>query len=231
VLDYGSDLRELADALSLNSFRVVGVSAGGVYALAAAYALPDRVERVAVCSSLSPLAAPHETPGILLRNRVALWLLAHAPGACTALGDAILPIVRRYPSLLCSVIAHASPGERASLSQPAERHAASRSFIDATASGVRGMVDDYITCTSAWGFAPEAIRAEVDVWHGLADPLVHIDHALALAASLPRCRVFLDAGEGHHFFRRRLAEILATLLGTHGGIAVTRGPVRASATG
>lgn len=215
VLGFGLDLRELADALSLTRFRVVGVSAGGAYALAAAHVLPDRVERVAVCSSLSPLCAPHDSPGASLRNRVALWLLAHAPSTCAALGDAVLPLIRRHPDLLGSVIAaHAAPDERARLREPAERRAASSSFIDAAAGGVRGMVDDYITCTNAWGFAPDAIHTEVDVWHGLADPLVHVDNALALAATLPRCRVFLDAGEGHHFFRRRLAEILATLLGT-----------------
>jgi hypothetical protein len=45
------------------------------------------------------------------------------------------------------------------------------------------------------------------------DPLVPIDHALALAATLPRCRAFFDPEEGHHFFRRRLASILELLVG------------------
>ncbi len=50
------------------------------------------------------------------------------------------------------------------------------------------------------------------MWHGAADPLVPVEHALQLAATLPRCRVFVDPDEGHHFFRRRLGEILAALL-------------------
>jgi hypothetical protein len=83
--------------------------------------------------------------------------------------------------------------------------------------------------SSDTSFEPNAIGAEVDVWHGVADPLVHVDHALALAATLPRCRVFLDLGEGHHFFRRRLPEILSMLLGTHATIALSRGPAQASA--
>lgn len=231
VLDFGLDLRELADALCLSRFRVVGVSSGGAYALAAAYALPDRVERVAVCSSLSPLRAPHRAHGISHRNRMALWLLAHAPVPCAALGNAALPLLRRNPNLLSRVIAaHAAPGERTRLREPAERHAASTSFIDAAAGGVRGMVDDYLTATKPWGFAPGAIHAEVDVWHGVADPLVHVDHALALAATLPRARVFLDGGEGHHFFRRRLAEILATLLDTHSAPAPASARASASAS-
>jgi hypothetical protein len=34
-----------------------------------------------------------------------------------------------------------------------------------------------------------------------------VEHAWQLAATLPRCRIFVDADEGHHFFRRRLKEI------------------------
>jgi hypothetical protein len=45
------------------------------------------------------------------------------------------------------------------------------------------------------------------------DPLVPIEHALQLAAALPNCHVFFDADEGHHFFRRRLREILTVLVG------------------
>ncbi|MDQ6776703.1 MAG: hypothetical protein M3071_10935 [Actinomycetota bacterium] len=57
------------------------------------------------------------------------------------------------------------------------------------------------------------MAAEVHLWHGLEDPLVPVEHALQLAISLPRCRVFLDPDQGHHFFRRRLAKILAVLVG------------------
>jgi hypothetical protein len=40
-----------------------------------------------------------------------------------------------------------------------------------------------------------------------------VDHALHLAAGLPRCRAWFDPGEGHFFFRRRVREILAQLAG------------------
>ncbi len=75
------------------------------------------------------------------------------------------------------------------------------------------MIDDYLACSRGWGFSVADIQTEVDLWHGMEDPLVPIEHALQLALALPRCRMFLDPGEGHHFFRRRLAEILATLVG------------------
>jgi pimeloyl-ACP methyl ester carboxylesterase len=213
VISFAADIEQLADALGLQRFSVVGVSAGGPYALAIGSALRDRVRNVAVCSSLSPLSAPHRTPGMGWRIRLGLSMLAVAPGACTALGDAILPVIRRHPELLHRVIAaHAAPEERERLELPGEREAASSSFLDATAYGVRGMIEDYVTYSGPWGFPTASVTPPVHVWHGAKDPLVPVEHALQLAAGLPQCRLFVAADEGHHFFRRPLGDILDTLL-------------------
>jgi pimeloyl-ACP methyl ester carboxylesterase len=213
VLDFADDIRELADSLDLKRFSVVGVSAGGPYALALAYRLRGRVGRVAVCSSLSPLGPPHTTPGVQRRVRFALGLLAQRPGLCRAIGDTVLPAVAQRPELVNRVIsAHAAPAERARLADGSERTAASDSFLDATRSGVGGLVDDYLTYAGGWDFPLAEVYNEVHLWHGAGDPLVPVEHALQLAAVLPRCQVFIDPDEGHHFFRSSLAEILAALV-------------------
>jgi pimeloyl-ACP methyl ester carboxylesterase len=214
LLDFAGDVGELADALGLERFAVVGVSAGGPYALAVAHELPERVSQVAVCSSLSPLSALHRTPGMQRRIRLALAAMARAPDLWTTVGDAALPVIRRHPELLTRVIAmHAAPGERRRLREPDERASAATSFLDAASWGVRGLIDDYLVYSREWGFSAGAIEAEVHLWHGLRDPLVPIEHALQLAVTIPHCRVFFDPDEGHHFFRRRLRTILAVLLG------------------
>lgn len=214
VVDFAADVSELADALAIGRFAVAGVSAGGPYALALASALPDRVIRVAACSSFSPHWPLHLTPAMRWRIRLGLTLLARAPGLCGAAGDAGVRIIRRHPKLLSRVIAaHAAPCERDRVLAPDELPWASTSFLQAAAGGVRGMIDDYLSCTRPWGFRIADVRAEVHLWHGLADPLVPIEHALALATQLPRCRAFFDPNEGHHFFRRLLPEILAALTG------------------
>ena len=213
ILDFAGDIEQAVDALGVGRFSVVGVSAGGPYALAVARELPDRVSRVAVCSSLSPLCAPHRTPGMQRRIRLALEVLHAAPGLCTAVGDLGVPIIRRHPELLSRVIAAgAAPSERRMLHCPDEREAASTSFLDAASGGVRGMVEDFLVYSGAWGFAPSEVACEAHLWHGLEDLLVPVEHAFQLAVALPRCRVFIDPDEGHHFFRRRLARILAVLV-------------------
>jgi pimeloyl-ACP methyl ester carboxylesterase len=214
VIDFAADVAELTEALEIPRFAVAGVSAGGPYALGLACALPDRVMRVALCSSLSPLGPPHLTPGLRRRVRLGLTLLARAPGPCAAVGNAAVRVIRRHPALLSRLIAaHAAPCERELVLAADERTSASTSFLQASAGGVRGMIDDYLSCGRPWGFTVAEVPAEVHLWHGLHDPLVPIEHALQLAVQLPRCRAFLDPDEGHHFFRRRLPEILAALIG------------------
>src|SRR5262249_21118927 len=145
VVDFAGDIAEVADALALPQFAAVGVSAGGPYALAIAARLGDRVSRVAVCSSLSPLCAPHATPGMQRRIRLALAILAARPGTCARVGDVAIPLLRRHPALLSRVIAaHAAPVERHLVQRADERAAASASFLDAASGGVRGMIDDYV---------------------------------------------------------------------------------------
>ena len=197
----------------------------GPYALAAAHALGDRVIRAAVCSSLSPLCPPHRTPGMPLRIRVGLAAVAALPRTARCLGDALLPVLHRHPGILHRVIsAHAAPTERERLAEAGERHAAGSSFLGATAYGVGGMIEDYQTYSRAWGFRPRGGAGGAGVARR-PRPARPIEHALQLAVSLPACRIFVDPDEGHHFFRRRLEEIMTVLLNPD------RGPHSLSAAG
>jgi pimeloyl-ACP methyl ester carboxylesterase len=54
VADSGADVEDLADALGLSRFAVIGVSAGAPFALATGWALPERVVAVGAASPLAP---------------------------------------------------------------------------------------------------------------------------------------------------------------------------------
>jgi pimeloyl-ACP methyl ester carboxylesterase len=214
ILDFADDALSLAETLSLERFSVVGVSAGGPYALAIAHRLRNRVGRVAVVSSLSPLCAPHETPGLARRIRWALQLVARRPGLVEQIGDSLVGVVERNPRLLTrAMAAHAAPSERVRLAGAGEQAATISAFLDAACDGVGGMLADYGVYSSEWGFSADEVYNEVHLWHGLADPLVPVDHALQLAVAIPHCRLFFDLDEGHHFFRSSLERILGMLVG------------------
>jgi pimeloyl-ACP methyl ester carboxylesterase len=68
-LDWADDVAELADALDVDRFAVVGVSGGGPGALACAWAMPDRIRSVGVVSGAAPTNAPGVFEGMSKTNR------------------------------------------------------------------------------------------------------------------------------------------------------------------
>ena len=56
ILDWPADVTSLADGLGIAKFDLIGHSAGGPYALACAYAIPERIGRVVLVSGAPPMA-------------------------------------------------------------------------------------------------------------------------------------------------------------------------------
>jgi pimeloyl-ACP methyl ester carboxylesterase len=213
IADFPGDVERVADRLGLGRFALVGVSAGGPYALACARALPDRAAATAAVSSLSPLCPPHAGRSMPVHLRLALRALVRKPDLAARGGTHAMRIIERRPHAVARLCrAGATPSDRELLAAAEGGSAAIESFLAAASGGVRGMIDDYVTVCSAWGFDLRDVLGEVHVWHGEQDRFVPVEHARALAAALPRCRATFDAQDGHFFFRRRLNEVLGALV-------------------
>lgn len=205
---FARDVGELADSLGRRRFAVVGVSAGGPYALACAHELPKRVRVAAVVGGMTEGGCA--TGDLPVAARLGLQALRVRPQACVQLGDVALGLARRHPRLVARAIRASAPAaEREAVDDAAASERAAARFLAAAAGGVDAMVDDYLLCHGPWGFAPRDVRGLVQLWHGMQDPLVPVDAALGLVAALPNVQVALDPDEGHFFYRRRLREILA----------------------
>lgn len=200
LLDFPADVAALARAHRWSHVGVLGVSTGGPYALACGLRLGGLAPVVAISASLSPLCAPHDAPGLPRRARLGMRTLARAPRTSTRVLGGVAAVLRARPELVTRAV-----GDR--------RAAAVASLRAATEHGVAGLVEDYRLCCGPWGFDPADVTAEVHLWHGMRDQLVPAEHAWQLAASLPRCRAAFDPDADHFFFRRRIADIVAPLVG------------------
>jgi len=211
LVGFAGDVAELADHLGRRRFAVVGVSAGGPYALACAHGLPDRVRAAAIVSSMS-CAPANPAPGLSLALRTGLRAVRRRPRACTAAGNGLLAVARAHPRLAEGVMRRGAPSaDRRLLAASEARELATTRFLAAARNGVGGMIDDYLLCAGGWGFALQDVRSPVALWHGVQDPLVPVDEAMHMAAALPCVQTALDPDEGHFFYRRRMREILGDL--------------------
>ncbi len=211
LLRFADDVAQLADALGRERFAVVGVSAGGPYALACAHALGARVAATAVVSCMA--AGGCSDAGLPRSARCGLRLVRARPRTCARAGDALLGLARRHPRAVARVIrAGAPPADRRLIEESEARELAATRFLAAARGGVGGMIDDYRLCSRPWGFDPASVAGRVQLWHGMQDALAPADEAIGLAATLPDVQTALDPDEGHFFYRRRLREILGDLV-------------------
>lgn len=191
--DWSQDVAEVADALGIEQFAVVGYSGGGPYALACAAALSDRVSRVAVVAGVGPADAPGQknSPG---------WIYSRVSGRlssglmrATAIAAKVTP-----DRLALSVARIALPtADRKALADARVGEGLVATWREAFRSGHVGAVQDAAIYAVPWGFSLADVSVPVVLWHGTDDVNVPVSVGEFVGSAIPGCRVELVPGEAH----------------------------------
>jgi len=197
--EHSDDLRRLADHLQLTTFRLSGFSGGGVFAMAAAHELGNRIEQLVIAATpavplmenpyeyaseltASTWRAALEDPEALTRE------LETLTGSVDVLSGALLDAAgekeRKYLSS-APVQSGFIKNLYASLEQP-------------PATAADALSRDSVLTTALWPFNPGTIYVPTRIIHGIEDCLVHKEHHDALQGRLPAPETeLLDCG-GHY---------------------------------
>jgi len=214
ILDWPDDVAELADALGIEGFAVVGISGGGPYAAACALRLPQRLTGVAIVSGVGPSEAPGATEGMSRINRVLLTIPRRVPSAARLLLWLMAQRRRRSPRrFLDGMIRRMPEPDRALLSHPKFREVFERDLGEAFRSGSRGAAWEALLYARPWGFRLQDIRIEVHLWQGEKDVNVPPAMGRYQAQVIPNCKAAFYPEEGHLLGITHLAEIIDATLG------------------
>lgn len=214
LVDWPPVIRQLAVERGFERFRVLGVSGGGPYALACAWALGDLVEAGAVICGVPPLAEIGSARGFNAGYRSMIRVYQRRPWAIRGFFRLMHPLARVSPPGWMLVLM------RGVLAGPDKATLKDRTISKICYDGFRGAWGDYRDgvfedaelYTKPWGFPLEEIRVPVRVWHGTEDR--NFSYTLSdYGRRLPRGEVRIVPGEGHYSLPIRHArEILADLV-------------------
>lgn len=199
VGDWTADLALLLDALGIDTARVIGLSGGGPYALAAGALLADRVPGVGVLGGVAPTRGPDAADGGIIQ------LAVHAAPLLAAtrvpLGIALTGAIRGVRPLAGPALdlyaAVQPPGDKNLLGRPEFK----AMFLDDLLNGSRFQTSaplaDLILFTRDWGFALGDVEVPVRWWHGDDDHIVPFAHGQHCVERLPRATMTTIDGESH----------------------------------
>jgi pimeloyl-ACP methyl ester carboxylesterase len=212
---WASDVAELADALRVEKFGVVGYSAGGAYAAACAARILTRLTGVGiVCSrALSQFnIAENPSAGEELEpdDRQMLELAERDPNAAArAAAEQNREWVQELRNRPEAALGYEPPAGDRWFFEDGERR---RPFFDAVRESVRqgpeAFAWELIDAWLPWGFRVADIATEVHLWHGAQDPIVERRHVDFVVQTLPNARLTVWNDSGHLGVARHWGEIL-----------------------
>ncbi|MDX1801315.1 MAG: alpha/beta hydrolase [Marinobacter sp.] len=194
LLDWPDDVSQLADALHLDRFSILGFSGGGAHAAACAVRIPQRLNRVALIGSTAPFDAPGVLAGMLPQNR-ALFELAVAD--YQQLEQQLAPVATTAEAVLGLLEAPAPAADRAIFAGEPFRSRYLENLAEAIRQGLTGFAYDMSLIARPWGFDPADIDVPVSLWHGEDDLNAPLAMGRYLADTIPRCQADFMPGEGH----------------------------------
>jgi len=186
VASAAADVSNVADALGIDRFAVMGHSGGGPHALACAALLPERVLGAVSIAGLAPFGAKGLD-----------WFAGMYPGGVATLRAATkgraakerFEATAEYDPEMFTQADHAAL-------------AGSWSWLNsvvgpAMENGPGALIDDNLAYVAPWGFDPVTITAPTLLLHGGEDRVIPSSHVAWLASHIPTSELRLSPGDGH----------------------------------
>ncbi|MBK9927447.1 MAG: alpha/beta hydrolase [Anaerolineales bacterium] len=212
LLDWAQDIVELAEALGIEYFAVVGFSGGGPYAAACAYKIPHRVIKIGLVDSAPPMTVPEISKKMPTPLRINYLLAHYAPALLVLLFKAYWRSSRRRPEAFINLaMKQSSPVDREILSNPDMYNM----MIDVWKENIRvnsqGYTQDTEILMKDWGFCLRDIKTDVYLWQGEADVNIPSAWARYMTQEIPHCKSTIFADEGHFVLLTHWQEIIQIL--------------------
>ena len=215
LLDWSSDIIELADQLSIDKFAVEGVSGGAPYSIACAYKIPDRIIACGIICGLGPLSTEIKkliniNPATIFIARRMNWifkLIMNRQGK-TARN------LEKMEARLKKGLNELPEADRVILSDSELLPLFLREGAEAFRQGGGGVSHDAKIYSQPWGFKLEDISPNLKVYlfHGELDSIIPVSVGRVVSKMIPNCISTFYPNDGHYsIVFNRMDDILKSL--------------------
>lgn len=213
LLDWPTDIAQLADHVNAEKFYVLGWSAGGPHALACAYQLPERVLAGALISGLAPVDRPNPYAGLPLPLKIFNFLGRKSPRLVYLFRRLMYPMVMGDPEDAGKKLAASFPPvDRQLVERPENRRMMVASIQEGYKQGWDGPAQDDIVINSPWGFQLADIRIRMDIWQGEVDKNVPLIQGKYQHEQIPISTLTVMPGQAHLYILDNWRNVLEKLV-------------------
>lgn len=215
VADWPEDVASLVSGLGIEKIDLLGVSAGGPYALACAWKIPHLLRSVGVFAPMGPYLP--ETVDGLVPSLAKLYRVAPRHPRLIRLQMGIMAMLARWlPALYVKlVIREFSATDMATYRRLDLAHQIIPDRREFYRQWGRGVAYD-VTIPATWPIPLSEITLPVHLWQGELDTAVPPSSSRYLAGQLPDCRATFIPDAGHFWIFEHVGDVLDTLVADTG---------------
>mgnify|MGYP003856446439 CR=1 FL=1 len=214
--DFCQDIKTLLNVLKIDKVKVIAHSIGGVYALALAEFLPERIERIAMVNAATRVEDMRQAKPVPILVTAVLQSVRFAPFLIELiLKMAIGKDLEEFYEQQLTYIRPTVEGRAADINLLSRRNYRDYSILNLKQSAKQGVgtwANELNLSFSEWDFKVTNTQMEYQFWHGDQDDVISIHAAKRLASNLNTIRFNHLKNETHFLFSRHFNQIVEQLI-------------------
>ncbi|MEE9455147.1 MAG: alpha/beta hydrolase [Paracoccaceae bacterium] len=202
LLDYPQDMAALADSLNIETFGVLGWSAGAAHTIACAYAIPDRLRFNITVAGYTNFKELPNAKSFLANSadRFAVSIAHCCPPLFRAFFTILKVGVDRFPNqTFKAFLKQLSPGDIEIAHSSGFKDTLLKMQQEAFSHGSAGVAHDARIHYADWGFKIAEIIYPLHIIHGRSDRLVPYEFGEHLSQNIQNATLQTLENEGHFY--------------------------------